>query len=206
MQNRSTCGFVGAASRRQGIITPKPPLARLHVCMAHAPVPAHRALRTLNHTKPQHVRFCWGRCAASGCNIPSGMFHKNIHTVIFDGRPERTICDAVLQCDPGTLRFPAQPLPCTGENRGRRANLPCEKYRTLCRAAAARRSGMAAAVRRGRKAQDKIRPYRRAEGRASAEHRQPGAQCGGTGISGLRRVRLDSQRTAPRIHLGRFPF
>ena len=26
------------------------------------------------------------------------------------------------------------------------------------------------------------------------------------GISGLRRVRLDSQRTAPRIHLGRFPF
>ena len=127
MQNRSTCGFVGAAARRQGIITPKPPLARLHVCMAHAPVPAHRALRTLNHTKPQHVRFCWGRCAASGCNIPSGMFHKNIHTVIFDGRPERTICDAVLQCDPGTLRFPAQPLPCTGENRGRRANLPCEK-------------------------------------------------------------------------------
>lgn len=54
------------------------------------------------------------------------MFHKNIHTVIFDGRPERTICDAVLQCGPGTLRFPAQPLPCTGENRGRRANLPCE--------------------------------------------------------------------------------
>ena len=70
MQNRSTCGFVGAASRRQGIITPKPPLARLHVCMAHAPVPAHRALRTLNHAKPQHMRFCWGRCAASGYNNP----------------------------------------------------------------------------------------------------------------------------------------
>ena len=30
-----------------------PPLARLRVCAAHAPVPVHRALRTLNHAKPQ---------------------------------------------------------------------------------------------------------------------------------------------------------
>ncbi len=29
MQNRSTCGFVGTASRRHAIITPKPPLPRL---------------------------------------------------------------------------------------------------------------------------------------------------------------------------------
>ena len=36
-----------------GIITSKPPLARLRVCIAHASVPAHRALRTLNPAKPQ---------------------------------------------------------------------------------------------------------------------------------------------------------
>ena len=35
------------------------------------------------------------------------MFHKNIHTVIFDGRPERTICDAVLNVIPG--RFVSRP-------------------------------------------------------------------------------------------------
>ena len=40
-----------------GIITSSPPLARLHVCKAHAPVLAHRALRTLNHVKP---RFACG--------------------------------------------------------------------------------------------------------------------------------------------------
>ena len=72
MQNRSTCGFVGAAARRQGIITPKPPLVRLRVCTAHAPVLAHRALRTLNHAKTQEVRFCCGRCAASCIICPVG--------------------------------------------------------------------------------------------------------------------------------------
>ena len=41
-----------------GIITPKLPLTRLRVCAAHAPVLTHRALGTLNHAKPQQVRFC----------------------------------------------------------------------------------------------------------------------------------------------------
>ena len=54
---------------RHGIITSKLPLARLRVCKAHVPVLTHRALRTLNHAKPQHVRFCWGRCAASWYNM-----------------------------------------------------------------------------------------------------------------------------------------
>ena len=36
--------------------------------MAHAPVLTHRALRTLNHAKPQQVRFCCGRFAASWYN------------------------------------------------------------------------------------------------------------------------------------------
>ena len=58
MQNRSRCGFVEAALRRHGIITSKLPLARPRVCKAHAPVLAHRALKTLNHAKPQQVRFC----------------------------------------------------------------------------------------------------------------------------------------------------
>ena len=58
MQNRNKCGFVEAASRRHGIITSKPPFARPRVCVAHAPVLTHRALRTLNHAKPQQVRFC----------------------------------------------------------------------------------------------------------------------------------------------------
>ena len=53
---------------RHGIITSKLPLTRLSVCAAHAPVLAHRALRTLNHAKPQQVRFCWGRFAASWYN------------------------------------------------------------------------------------------------------------------------------------------
>ena len=57
-----------AGEWKYGIITSKPPLARLRVCMAHAPVLAHRALRTLNHAKPQQVRFCWGRFAASWYN------------------------------------------------------------------------------------------------------------------------------------------
>ena len=64
MQNRSTCGFVVAAERRHGIITSNLPLQRLRVCKAHAPVLAHRALRTLNHAKPQHVRVLLGRFAA----------------------------------------------------------------------------------------------------------------------------------------------
>ena len=49
---------VYARVRKHGIITSKPPLARLRVCKAHASVPAHRALRTLNHAKPQWMRFC----------------------------------------------------------------------------------------------------------------------------------------------------
>ena len=68
MQNRSRCGFVEAALRRHGIITSKLPLARPRVCKAHAPVLAHRVLRTLNHAKPQQVRFCCGRFAASWYN------------------------------------------------------------------------------------------------------------------------------------------
>ncbi len=56
------------ASVKYGIITSKPPLARLRVRMAHAPVLTHRALRTLNHAKPQQVRFCCGRFAASWYN------------------------------------------------------------------------------------------------------------------------------------------
>ena len=47
-----------SAGETYGIITSKPPLARLRVCKAHAPVLAHRALRTLNPAKPQEVRFC----------------------------------------------------------------------------------------------------------------------------------------------------
>ena len=43
---------------KRQIITLKPPLPRLRVCAAHAPVLAHRVLRTLNHAKPQQVRFC----------------------------------------------------------------------------------------------------------------------------------------------------
>ena len=55
---------------RHGIITSKLPLARLRVCKAHVPVLTHRALRTLSHAKPQHVRFCWNRFAASCYNNP----------------------------------------------------------------------------------------------------------------------------------------
>ena len=57
-KRRAQCGFVVAASRRHGIITSKPPLTRPRVCAAHAFVPTHRALRTLNRAKPQQVRFC----------------------------------------------------------------------------------------------------------------------------------------------------
>ena len=57
-----------AGEWKYGIITSKPPLARLRVRMAHAPVLTHRALRTLNHAKPQQVRFCCGRFAASWYN------------------------------------------------------------------------------------------------------------------------------------------
>ena len=53
---------------KKWIITSKPPLARLRVCIAHAPVLTHRALRTLDHAKPQQVRFCCGRFAASWYN------------------------------------------------------------------------------------------------------------------------------------------
>ena len=66
MQNRSTCGFVGTASRRHAIITPKPPLPRLGAPCALPRV----VLGTLQHAKPQHVRFCWGRFAASCYNNP----------------------------------------------------------------------------------------------------------------------------------------
>ena len=47
-----------SAGETYGIITSKLPLARARVCKAHAPVLAHRVLRTLNHAKPQQVRFC----------------------------------------------------------------------------------------------------------------------------------------------------
>jgi len=57
-----------AGEWKYGIITSKPPLARLRVRMAHAPVLTHRVLRTLNHAKPQQVRFCCGRFAASWYN------------------------------------------------------------------------------------------------------------------------------------------
>ena len=57
-----------SAGETYGIITSKLPLARPRVCKAHAPVLAHRVLRTLNHAKPQQVRFCWGRLAASWYN------------------------------------------------------------------------------------------------------------------------------------------
>ena len=46
-----------SAGETYGIMILKSPLARLHVCKAHAPVLAHRALRTLNHVKP---RFACG--------------------------------------------------------------------------------------------------------------------------------------------------
>ncbi len=47
-----------SAGETYGIITSKLPLARPRVCKAHAPVLAHRALKTLNHAKLQPVRFC----------------------------------------------------------------------------------------------------------------------------------------------------
>ena len=47
-----------SAGETYGIITSKLPLARPRVCKAHAPVLAPRVLRTLNHAKPQQVRFC----------------------------------------------------------------------------------------------------------------------------------------------------
>ena len=47
-----------SAGETYGIITSKLPLARPRGGKAHAPVLAHRVLRTLNHAKPQQVRFC----------------------------------------------------------------------------------------------------------------------------------------------------
>ena len=46
-----------SAGETYGIITSKLPLARPRVCKAHAPVLAHRVLRTLNHAKPQQCGF-----------------------------------------------------------------------------------------------------------------------------------------------------
>ena len=67
MQNRSECGFVEAASRRHGIITSKPPLARLRALYALMRFRTW-ALRTLNHAKPRQARFCWGRSTAPRYN------------------------------------------------------------------------------------------------------------------------------------------
>ena len=61
MQNRSRRGFAVAASRRHGIIASNPPLARLRVCIAHAPVPARRALRIRRNremTKDELLALC----------------------------------------------------------------------------------------------------------------------------------------------------
>ena len=74
---------------------------------------------------------------------------------------------------------------------------PCEKYRTLCRAAAARRSVHGCSGSARTQSARKFDLYRRAEGRASAEHRQPQVAMRRLQISGLRQVGLDSQYCAP---------
>ena len=115
MQNRSGCGFVEAASRRHGIITSKLPLARLCVCKAHAPVPAHRALRTLNHPKPQHVRFCCGRFAASWYNDDKTVQKRKAGRILWTS--VRKLCGAFgsghiiwTKCShPGKLKPPPGP-------------------------------------------------------------------------------------------------
>ncbi|RJW78891.1 hypothetical protein DXA32_17805 [Subdoligranulum sp. OF01-18] len=106
----------------------RPPLPRLRVCAAHADALARMGLGTLKHAKPQQVRFCRGRFAASCYN--------NLRPPL----PRLRVCaahaDALARMGLGTLKHakPQQVRFCRG-----RFAASCYNNLRLAAAAAAHR-------------------------------------------------------------------